>query len=149
VNAPLMRDHALEYAESGIPVFPCRPRGKKPLTEHGFKDATVDAATIRDWWSVEHWPDANIGTPTGISFDVCDVDTEEALRGLAALALGHDDPHGPVVLTCRGWHFYYAPTGIGNRVEFNGGCDWRGRGGYAIVPPSLHEGGAEYVGEPA
>jgi hypothetical protein len=35
---------AVEYAERGCPVFPCNPKDKKPLTKHGFKDATTDAA---------------------------------------------------------------------------------------------------------
>jgi hypothetical protein len=33
---------ALSYAQGGIPVFPCNPHNKRPLTEHGFKDATTD-----------------------------------------------------------------------------------------------------------
>jgi len=48
---------ALVYAERfGFAVFPCKPRGKTPLTEHGCKDATRDTARIREWW--ERLPDA-------------------------------------------------------------------------------------------
>src|SRR6266478_3065554 len=54
---------ALGYGEGGIPVFPCNPDNKKPLTEHGFKDATTDPEKIRSWWR-EH-PQAMIGVPTG------------------------------------------------------------------------------------
>src|SRR5262249_13355365 len=43
-------DAALEYARKGLPVFPCSPLDKKPLTPHGFKDATTDEAQIRAWW---------------------------------------------------------------------------------------------------
>ena len=46
----------------GWPVFPIVARGKRPLTKHGFKDATTNTAQISDWWA--QWPDANIGTPT-------------------------------------------------------------------------------------
>ena len=33
-------EHAISYARQGWPVFPCDPATKKPLTEHGHKDAT-------------------------------------------------------------------------------------------------------------
>ena len=59
-----MLNAALEYAARGWPVFPLVPRGKTPLTAHGFKDATTDEAQIRIWWT--ETPDANIGTPTGL-----------------------------------------------------------------------------------
>ncbi len=54
-----MLQAALSYARLGFQVFPLKPRGKKPLTEHGFKDATTDTALIRKWW--ERYPNANIG----------------------------------------------------------------------------------------
>jgi len=60
----LMTEIALQLAAKGKYVFPCRPRGKEPLTSHGFKDATTDPEQIRRWWS-EH-PDANLGLATGL-----------------------------------------------------------------------------------
>ena len=42
-----MLSSALQYAELGYPVFPCVPSGKRPLTKHGFKDATTDPEQIR------------------------------------------------------------------------------------------------------
>lgn len=68
---------ALDYAESGIPVFPCNPDNKRPLTEHGFKDASTDTAQIRSWWR-EH-PKAMIGVPTGAASGifVIDLDVDE------------------------------------------------------------------------
>jgi hypothetical protein len=32
---------------TGIVAFPRKVRGKAPLTEHGFKDATVGATSVR------------------------------------------------------------------------------------------------------
>ncbi len=50
-GSPNMLAHALEYALFGWPVFPCNPSpekgvGKRPLTQHGYKDATTDLDTI-------------------------------------------------------------------------------------------------------
>lgn len=66
-------EKALAYAAKGYYVFPCRPKGKAPLTPHGHKDATIDENIIRKWWS--KWPDANIGIalkPSGLM--VVDID---------------------------------------------------------------------------
>jgi hypothetical protein len=39
-------DRALAIAASGLPVFPCRPSNKKPLTKNGFYDATTNRRQI-------------------------------------------------------------------------------------------------------
>lgn len=49
---------ARQFADAGVPVFPCVPGGKRPLTEHGFHDATTDLDQIAAWWR-QH-PEANI-----------------------------------------------------------------------------------------
>src|SRR5215212_1037888 len=54
---------ALDCAARGLPVFPCNPEDKRPLTENGFKDATTDPTQVREWW--RRWPLAMIGVPTG------------------------------------------------------------------------------------
>ncbi|WP_407343556.1 bifunctional DNA primase/polymerase [Pengzhenrongella phosphoraccumulans] len=70
---PDMLRRALTFAAAGIPVSPCLPGGKPPLTTNGFHDATIDTVQIRDWWIAR--PTANIATPTGApNFDVLDVD---------------------------------------------------------------------------
>lgn len=60
---------ALKYAEKGYKVFPLAPGSKMPLIEggKGYKGATADADTIRQWWA--DCPAANIGLalrPSGL-----------------------------------------------------------------------------------
>jgi len=69
-------DAALRYAAKGWRVFPSR--GKIPLTEHGFQNASTDAATIEAWWR-KH-PDALISVATGRESRVVvlDIDVKHA-----------------------------------------------------------------------
>jgi hypothetical protein len=160
-------DAALAYAAWGIPVYPIHwphpstdgaslacscPRGrycdrpaKHPLVWHGVKDASRDPAQLARWW--QRWPDANIGLATGIVFDALDVD---GLPGMAALrqhlpTVGRRHP-GPLVATGGGgWHYWYAPSGLGNRPPRGlTHVDWRGLGGSVLAPPSRHISGGRY-----
>jgi hypothetical protein len=59
----------------GLHVFPCR-EDKRPLTKHGFYDATSDPVQIMKWR--RQFPDALWGIPTGAlnGFDCLDIDTK-------------------------------------------------------------------------
>lgn len=107
----------LAYTELGYPVFPCRPRSKKPLTDHGFLDASTDPEMIEQWWSEN--PQANIGIPTE-GLVVVDIDG----KNNSWLA---DDPdrmtelaNTAVSITPRGGRHYIfrQPTGKAWRVVF-------------------------------
>lgn len=130
---------ALNYARRGWRVFPCRPKGKEPLTPAGFKNATTDEAQIRVWWGI--WPDANIGLATGNGLYVLDLDGPDG----EASVQGKEIPDGPQVTTGKGRHCYFqtdAPLRL-----FAGklrGVDGRGEGGYVIAPPSVHPLGRVY-----
>ena len=144
-----MLDAALLYAELGWPVFPCTQANKRPITKHGFKDATNDAEIVRRWWTSK--PNAMIGVATGerTGFFVLDLDIDAAkgLDGVAALTAFGELPDAPTVRTPRGGkHVYFNwRAGIDNaRGELPAGVDVRGEGGYIIAPPSRRADGSTY-----
>lgn len=147
-------DVALDYARRGWPVFPLEPRGKRPagsLVPHGLKDASDDEERVRAWWKA--MPEANIGCPTGVAFDALDADTPEASEAFIDLCAEHD--LDPLLLPrtrtgSGGRHVLFQPTGVGNRARFLESTDWRGRGGYIVLPGSIHPSGSlyEWIVEP-
>src|SRR5215213_7321335 len=134
---------ALAVARNGKPVFPCKPRGKEPLTRHGHTDATTDPRMIHMWW--KRWPDANIGVPTGGHSGVLALDVDPDKGGEQSLTL-LEDSHGALPPTrthstgSGGMHYLFEyPEGSGIRNSADKlaeGLDVRGEGGYIIVPPS-------------
>lgn len=167
-----MRASALWYATKlGWPVFPLKPGGKKPLTTHGFKDASRDPDTVRAWWT--RWPDANIGVPTGrtanggCGYDVLDIDGREGLATLATIKHAACEPgccaeefcHATGSLppiTARaftpgdgkrapGRHYYTPAAGGSNTSHALPSIDTRGDGGYVVVPPSIDSTGSRYT----
>ena len=117
-----------------------------PLTEHGFRDASIDPAVITAWWT--RWPKALIGIPTGYDsgFVVLDVDVKHADRNGFDTLADLDCailPDTPMTHTASGGlHLYFHPPAapeIRNTEGEKGrgigrGLDWRGTGGYVIVP---------------
>jgi len=157
---------ALEYAEAGTPVFPCRPGRKEPVIPkcpasrglygeelaehtrvcprdgHGHHDATTDRSKITAWWN--RWPEANIGVPTGkrSGWLVLDQDHPAAMDAL-------EEEHGPLPPTrthgtgSGGMHLIFRyPSEAGQEIRNSAGrlaecLDVRGEGGYVVVPPSV------------
>lgn len=127
-----------------IPVFPCVPGGKRPLTSHGFKDASTNVADVAAWWT--RWPDANIAIPTGArsGVDVVDVDVHPAGSGFQSFE------HARQADLVTGWSWLvrtpsggvhaYFPVDAGREQRSwqmpTQHIDFRGDGGYIIVPPS-------------
>jgi Bifunctional DNA primase/polymerase, N-terminal len=126
----------------------CGQPAKHPLgslVPHGVKDATTNRARVLAWWTSH--PQANIGLATGRLFDVLDVDGPTGAHTIRELAAAHRlQSSGPLVRTGGGgWHFYLAPTGLGNvHPQGLAHVDWRGRGGYVVAPPSRHHTGRVY-----
>jgi hypothetical protein len=136
---------ALAYASKGWAVFPCQMRGKKPLTQHGLKEATTDRERIREWWT--RWPDANIGHPTE-ALVVLDVDGSDGESSLATLEKQHGPPGKTLTArTGKGRHLYFLPNGLSihnSAGKLGRGLDVRAQGGYVILPPSVHENDTRY-----
>ena len=140
------------YEPSGIGKCSCgnpdcgRNSGKHPRTEHGFKDATTDPATIKRWWF--QWPRTNIGIATGpvSGVMVVDVDGEEGERALEGKIPQVLSTPTWVATSSRGFHYYFRHPGgkVKSESRVLPKVDIRGDGGYIIAPPSLHESGVRY-----
>lgn len=132
-------DEVLRYAAKGWRVFPCRPKGKEPMTPSGFQAATTDNEKIRYWW--KSYPDTNIGLATGNGLYVLDIDGPEGELSLQDKKI----PEGPQVKTGKGRHCYFrTDEPLRSFVGRLPHVDGRGEGGYVIAPPSIHPSGAEY-----
>jgi len=148
----MLLNAALAYARRGIPVFPCEPGAKRPLTRNGHWDATTDPRVIERWW--KQWPSANVGVPTGMKSGVVVLDVDLDDSGLESLAklerAGAPAPKTARARTGRGGiHIFFRhPTEpeIRNSAGLLGpGLDVRGEGGYVVVPPSRTQGTYEWV----
>lgn len=135
-------DHLTDAAiRLGLPVFPCGDN-KRPLTAHGFKDASTDPATIRRMFRS---PLAvMIGVPTGPAsgWYVIDVDIKDGAAGMDWLHASSADlvPTRTHKTQSGGLHLIFslpAGTEVRNSAsKISPGVDVRGTGGYVIVPPS-------------
>lgn len=135
---------AREFATAGVPVFPCAAYGKRPATEHGFHDATTNLDQIEAWWRQS--PGANIGVPTGAASGtvVVDVDVHGPVDGRASFDRAHRaglvERWELLVRTPTGGMHAYYPTAPSTEQRSwqaaRTGIDFRGDGGYIIVPPS-------------
>lgn len=130
---------ALWYAEQNLPVFPVQKHSKQPLTTHGVKDATTDTTQILEWWTKN--PEANIGAAMGVTVDLIDIDGLQGHRSLR----DHPEILEDFDILARVWtprpagqHVYIPATGAGNSGAGGmlPGVDYKGRGGYALLPPS-------------
>lgn len=155
-----MVEAALVYARRGWRVFPVEVGGKRPLgrlAPHGLKDATVDEAVIRGWWSEE--PEANVAIATGpvSGLFVVDLDGPTGCDAYGTLLVEHGAvsadpgrPDGATVMTPGGgWHLFLAlPEGVripNSAGRIAPGIDVRGHGGYVVAAPSVHPSGGRYV----
>lgn len=135
---------ARELARRGVPVFPCVPGGKRPIPERGFHDATTDARQVEAWWGQR--PAANLAIPTGTASGVVVVDVDlHKVNGYVAFERAArsgllSEPLAAVRTPTGGRHLYFPADPEHEQRSWQVGrvgIDFRGDGGYIIVPPSL------------
>ncbi|MDP9362896.1 MAG: bifunctional DNA primase/polymerase, partial [Chloroflexota bacterium] len=161
---PSMKDHALAHAERGWRVFPvwwmeggacacgkasCDRPAKHPIPATGLKSASDDPAKIDRWWT--QYPKANIAVATGSASGlvVVDIDGPKGEEQVGGLEI----PRTAVARSGRadgGRHVYFLHPQFPVKSDAsvlgtNTKVDVRADGGYAILPPSVHETGNRYA----
>jgi len=145
-----LKEHALKYVETlGLSIIPIRRSDKKPYIKwEQYQEKAAPPSQIEEWWS--RWPDANIGLVTGKASGVVVIDIDvlaEAEPALRKIIPGFDDIV-PMSETPRGGkHLFFLHPGqeiSNNSKTVVPGSDFRGDGGYSILPPSLNDKGVPY-----
>jgi len=141
---------AIRYLKSGVAPIPIWPDERKNPHLSSTKEYSYKLPSVGDWqrW-VKQWPDTNIALITGY-WGLCalDFDTSQAFDEWAS---GHWNDVCPtwVVQTARGFHVWFKVTGeIGPSMTYTlNGHEVlaRCKGGYCIVPPSVHYSGSHYA----
>jgi len=151
---PFLRAALFYASRFDWPVFPVKPRDKKPpLTKNGCLDASTDEKQIREWW--RKWPQANVGIRTGVRFWVLDIDPHHGGDLSRDRLVAR---YGPLADTLRqitgggGWQYFYE---LPEQAVIHGkaplyddwpGIDARGENNYVLAPPSIHpDTGNEYA----
>jgi Bifunctional DNA primase/polymerase, N-terminal len=144
-SASTLLKAALTYARRSIPVFPCEPGGKRPLTYNGFWDATTDLRRVNAWWV--RWSSANVAVPLGEKSGLLVLDVDSRAGGSETLAK-LEWANGPLPRTARscsgggGMHIFFRypeVEEVRNSAGLLGpGLDVRGEGGYVVVPAEPH-----------
>lgn len=152
---------ALGISRDGFSIVPFISEGntKRPITKHGFKDATQDETTIKKWWTCN--PQANVAIATGKQSDgqfliVIDADRHNAeTDGIVSLEKWQAE-HGtfPETVTVQtgggGTHYYFTLSpenaeGVKGTTGILPSVDIRAEGQGVVAPPSLHASGKRYV----
>jgi len=129
----------------GYAVVPMMPRGKSPLTAHGWKDATRCHEQVATYW--QRYPSANVGVATGshTQLFVVDIDGPD---GESAFARFGAVPATVEAQTGKGRHLYFfMPPELQLRSlvgRLGPQIDTRGEGGLIVAPPSVHPSGRTY-----
>jgi hypothetical protein len=149
-----MVECALAIAARGFPVFPCKEKGKAPLTKSGFHNASTNPDKIHAWW--EKYPNANIGMCTdvvrnGKRLVVADVDPrnggDDTIRKLERL-FGPLPDTVTVLTGGGGWHFFFwVDENIHLQGKIESGIDLKSRKAYVIAAGSVHASGQRYTYE--
>jgi Bifunctional DNA primase/polymerase, N-terminal len=127
--------NALSLVNHGLVLLPVDAH-KKPMTkwqEYQTERPTVN--TYRRW--EERFRNANPAVITGKISNVVVLDIDDP--SFAADMFKGDWPETPISKTPRGFHIWFRHPGyhIPNSANRSLGVDFRGDGGYVVVPPAI------------
>lgn len=131
-------EHALEYLEQGLPVFPVCHITYEPLVRwKPYQTRLPEPENLIYWW--KQWPNAMIGLVTGQLSGLCCIDVD-VKNGAPVEKYVTLYPTNRIVETSHtgGQHLYYRiqNTKVPTRISIEQGIDIKGEGGYTILPPS-------------
>ncbi len=147
---------AAQYANHGLLVFPIDAPAKRPLTTHGYLDASEDPEIVTAMFRkaiATHGTKVGIGFWTGASgVVVTDTDANDAEHTLRERVGDATLAAALILKTSRGRHYYFAaPEDVPLRpiTALCGvsGLDVRAGSSWAILPPSQHASGFTYSWE--
>lgn len=140
----IIEPELISYCIRKWPIHPLN--GKVPILKNWQNNASTDSDIVLKWFT--KWPKANVGIVTGLVSNllVLDVDGLEGANSIVDFAM----PEAPTVATARGYHYYFRfPTELQTipttRTRLFPGIDTRGRGGFIVAPPSIHESEHRYT----
>jgi hypothetical protein len=114
-----------------------------------LNDASTDPVQIDRWW--QQWPDANIGTVTGVQSGVLVFDVDPRNGGdqsYKQLQIEIPDAFADLLEVrtgSGGVHLYFeCRNHIPSRANIRPGIDIKADGGYVVAPPSRHISGSRY-----
>jgi hypothetical protein len=162
-DTPDMKAAALDYLAKGKSVIPictplpegagcrqhgvnCKGPGKTPLIPwREYQQRRATEAEVDLWFA--RWPSANLGMVTGAISGTVVVDADDAAAVNFAMSQGEGElASAPMVQTGKGahWHIQAPDEEVRNFARKRPGLDFRGDGGYVLLPPSLHRSGVRY-----
>ncbi|MFC1738565.1 bifunctional DNA primase/polymerase [Planctomycetota bacterium] len=134
---------ALEYHKQGWCVIPIKTGTKKPALNSWKKYQTEqpDERLLRKWFSDNNKSIAVVLGPASNDLVCRDFDT---MAEYEQWVKGYPDLAGklPTVKTSTGMHVYFEADVQGIKHISNG--ELRGKGGYCLLPPSIHPDGPQY-----
>jgi len=141
------RIYAHKYLEFGWSIIPIVQGDKRPyINWKEYQERKPTREEIDSWF--DQWPDAGIALVTGSisGIVVFDIDSQE---GISAVHERGGFPQTPRSKTGGGGlHIFLKHPQTGNLKNFVKrlpGLDFRGDGGYVVIPPSLHPSGNQYA----
>lgn len=137
---------AKQFTDYGLSIIPVG-KDKRPLFSwKDFQSRIVSDIELTDWNN--RYPEENLAMVTGRLSGVCVVDIDNMDDAKDSIKNLFSETMNPLVVkTPRGgyhWWFKMPPIDIGNNAKTVPGCDFRGEGGYVLIPPSKREDGVAY-----